>query len=78
VPRLRALSSGLPWGVYAHLGEPDPISGWRLPDGHDPEGYAEWMAPIIGAGARLAGGCCGTTPDHIAALRRRFGTAGAG
>ena len=71
-PGLRALASGLPWGVYAHLGEPDPVSGWRLPDGHDPEGYAEWMAPIVGAGARLAGGCCGTTPDHIAALQRRF------
>ena len=70
-PVLKALATGLPWGMYAHLGEADPVQGWRLPDGHDPEGYAEWLAGVAAAGARLVGGCCGTTPDHIAALRRR-------
>jgi 5-methyltetrahydrofolate--homocysteine methyltransferase len=24
---------------------------------------------LLDAGARLAGGCCGTTPEHIAAAR---------
>lgn len=28
------------------------------------------MAGILDAGARIVGGCCGTTPEHIAALRR--------
>ncbi len=64
-----ALLDGLPAGVYAHLGEPDPITGWRLPAAHEPRRYAEWMAGRLGEGARLVGGCCGTAPDHIAALR---------
>jgi S-methylmethionine-dependent homocysteine/selenocysteine methylase len=71
-PALSAVAAGLPWGLYAHLGEPDPVTGWRLPEGHDPDGYAGWMDGIVARGARLVGGCCGTTPDHIAALRRRF------
>lgn len=69
-PRFAALAPHLPHGLYAHLGEPDPISGWRLPDHHDPERYADWMRGRLGEGARLVGGCCGTTPDHIAALAR--------
>lgn len=69
-PRFAALSDGRPHGLYAHLGEPDEVSGWRLPEEHDPEGYAAWMAGRLDEGARLVGGCCGTTPDHIAALAR--------
>ena len=26
------------------------------------------MKKLIAAGASIVGGCCGTTPDHIAAL----------
>jgi 5-methyltetrahydrofolate--homocysteine methyltransferase len=32
-----------------------------------PERFAEFLDVIRGAGARLLGGCCGTTPDHIRA-----------
>jgi len=64
-----ALLGGLPAGLYAHLGAPDEITGWRLPEAHEPRRYADWMAGRLGEGARLVGGCCGTTPDHIAALR---------
>jgi S-methylmethionine-dependent homocysteine/selenocysteine methylase len=77
-PTLARLAGSLPWGVYAHLGTPDPITGWRLPADQDPEGYADWMTPIVSAGATLVGGCCGTTPDHIRALDRRFRSAGTG
>jgi len=32
--------------------------------------YFEDVTPrLVGAGARIVGGCCGTTPDHIAAMR---------
>jgi methionine synthase I (cobalamin-dependent)/5,10-methylenetetrahydrofolate reductase len=34
-----------------------------------PAWFAETVAPAIAAGARLVGGCCGTTPAHIAAMR---------
>src|SRR2546427_720348 len=46
-PRFVALSPRLPHGLYAHLGEPDEVSGWRLPKRHEPEPYALWMAPRI-------------------------------
>lgn len=60
----------LPHGLYAHLGEPDPVSGWKLPERHEPERYAAWMRDRLDEGARLVGGCCGTTPDHTGALAR--------
>ena len=45
---------------------------FRLP----PEPFAEKTAAFVGMGARLVGGCCGTTPDHIAALRRAVDAVG--
>lgn len=33
-----------------------------------PEEFAEGMVPFIEAGVWFAGGCCGTTPEHIKAL----------
>ncbi len=32
-----------------------------------PDGFADAAAEIVAAGARILGGCCGTTPAHIAA-----------
>lgn len=34
-----------------------------------PETLAAWLPDLLQAGASLVGGCCGTTPEHIAALR---------
>ena len=36
--------------------------------GLSPEAFAAGMMQVLAAGARLVGGCCGTTPAHIAAL----------
>ncbi len=69
-PRFSRLANGRPHGLYAHLGEPDDRLGWKLPERHDPERYADWMSGRLEDGARLVGGCCGTAPDHIAALSR--------
>jgi len=68
-PGFVRLAPGLPHGLYAHLGEPDEVTGWRMPEHHEPEAYAVWMQTRVEQGARLIGGCCGTTPGHIAALR---------
>ncbi len=37
-----------------------------------PEYFAEYAEKFLAAGARLVGGCCGTTPAHIAAMARVF------
>ncbi len=35
-----------------------------------PDYCASYVEPYIRAGARIVGGCCGTTPEHIRAMRR--------
>lgn len=35
-----------------------------------PEEFARAMLPMVEAGASVLGGCCGTTPEHIARLSR--------
>jgi 5-methyltetrahydrofolate--homocysteine methyltransferase len=35
-----------------------------------PEVMAGHVESLIGAGANIVGGCCGTTPAHIAAIRK--------
>ena len=37
---------------------------------YSPAELAADGAAWLGMGAQIVGGCCGTTPDHIAALRR--------
>lgn len=38
-----------------------------------PEEMAAQVGRLVDAGARVIGGCCGTTPAHIAAVRRTLG-----
>ncbi len=59
--------SGLPVFVYANAGLPDDPEQWG------PEEYATAAERLVKAGATVLGGCCRTTPDHIAALRDRLG-----
>jgi 5-methyltetrahydrofolate--homocysteine methyltransferase len=37
----------------------------------DAEGFATVMAEMVASGVRLPGGCCGTTPEHIAKMTAR-------
>ncbi|MFN2450706.1 MAG: homocysteine S-methyltransferase family protein [Candidatus Baltobacteraceae bacterium] len=39
----------------------------------DPEMLAEHLRDFASRGARIVGGCCGSTPDHIAAIGRALG-----
>jgi S-methylmethionine-dependent homocysteine/selenocysteine methylase len=63
-----AAASGLPFGAYAHMGEVDPNAGWPVTPVLSPKDYAARAAGWLGRGASILGGCCGTTPAHIAAL----------
>ena len=69
LPVLR--EGGLPFGVYANLGEPAG-DGSRRSEDMLPERFADTAEHWMRAGARLVGGCCGTTPEHIAALAARL------
>ncbi|MCC6359656.1 MAG: homocysteine S-methyltransferase family protein [Phycisphaerales bacterium] len=68
LPRLRQLTTR-PIAVYAHIGNASPLPGWSFGESATPEQYAELAAAWREAGATIIGGCCGTTPGHIAACR---------
>jgi release factor glutamine methyltransferase len=57
----------LPLGVYPNLGH---LTGsqWRFDEEIDPAAYAELALEWRAEGAQLVGGCCGVTPEHIAAV----------
>lgn len=60
-----------------NAGLPELVDGktvFRLP----PLPFAQQTAAFVERGARAVGGCCGTTPEHIAALRRAADAASAG
>ena len=59
-------SGDLPVFVYPNGGLPSE-GDWLAP-----EPFAEACAKLAAAGASVIGGCCGTTPSHIAALCRRL------
>lgn len=61
-----AAASGLPFGAYAHQGETDPACGWPPSPVLPPRAYAARTARWLERGATIVGGCCGTTPEHIA------------
>ncbi|PYM68481.1 MAG: bifunctional homocysteine S-methyltransferase/methylenetetrahydrofolate reductase, partial [Candidatus Rokuibacteriota bacterium] len=61
-------AGGLPVSIQPNAGLPSRI-GERLIYVSSPAYMAEYAARMIGAGARLVGGCCGTTADHIRAMR---------
>lgn len=65
-----AASTRLPRGAYANAGAPDLAGGdWRLDPAWTPEAFARAASEWVRRGAQIVGGCCGTTPDHIRAVR---------
>ncbi len=60
----------LPLGCYPNAGAPNMAEGtWSFDPAWTPERFAEAAAGWVARGAQIVGGCCGTGPDHIRALR---------
>jgi homocysteine S-methyltransferase len=68
---------GLPLSIQPNAGLPSRI-GERLIYLSTPTYMADYAGRMIEAGARIVGGCCGTTPEHIAAMRAALDKKGAG
>lgn len=62
-------------GCMPNAGLPTLVDGQvNYPLG--PQAFAAAFAPIVrGVGLNVAGGCCGTTPDHVRELRKALGAA---
>ncbi|HEY3189759.1 MAG TPA: bifunctional homocysteine S-methyltransferase/methylenetetrahydrofolate reductase [Solirubrobacteraceae bacterium] len=61
-------AGGLPVAIQPNAGLPTRI-GERLMYLSSPQYMADYAARMVQTGARLVGGCCGTTPQHVAAMR---------
>jgi 5-methyltetrahydrofolate--homocysteine methyltransferase len=69
VREMRAAVDTAPILVHANAGLPKNINGVDIfPEG--PEEMAGRIKAVVAAGASIVGGCCGTTPAHILAIRK--------
>lgn len=68
VEQMREAAPDTPILLHANAGLPQNIDGVDVfPE--SPEMMAGFVEQMIEAGANILGGCCGTTPAHIAAIK---------
>jgi S-methylmethionine-dependent homocysteine/selenocysteine methylase len=65
---LRLADLGVPFGAYANAGPLDDGIGWDTDARAGARAYAALACSWLEAGATVVGGCCGTGPEHVAAL----------
>ncbi|MDD3095821.1 MAG: homocysteine S-methyltransferase family protein [Candidatus Neomarinimicrobiota bacterium] len=69
VSRIRKTAAKHPLLVHANAGLPQ-LQGNEVLYPESPEHMAAAVPDIIAAGAGIIGGCCGTTPEHIRAMKK--------
>jgi methionine synthase / methylenetetrahydrofolate reductase(NADPH) len=67
IERVRAVTS-LPLAAQPNAGIPRSVEGRNIYL-CSPEYMASYARKFIAAGARIVGGCCGTTPDHTRVMK---------
>jgi methionine synthase / methylenetetrahydrofolate reductase(NADPH) len=67
IERVRAVTS-LPLAAQPNAGIPRSVEGRNIYL-CSPEYMASYARKFVAAGARIVGGCCGTTPDHIRVMK---------
>lgn len=69
VKEIRTAIPDVPVLVHANAGLPKNVGGVDIfPD--TPEQMADLVPALVNAGINIIGGCCGTSPDHIKAIKR--------
>lgn len=69
ITRMLRAETDLPVWIKPNAGLPQVKDGKTIfPMG--PEEFGKYAREIISAGANFIGGCCGTTPEHIKAVRK--------
>ena len=58
-----------PRSIMPNAGLPQRLEG-QFVYAAEPDYFAEMVPGLLNAGAVIVGGCCGTTPGHITAMRR--------
>lgn len=62
-----------PFSVQPNAGYPQTVQG-RMVYGAPPDYFASFADVFTTLGAKILGGCCGTTPEHIRALQKKIGS----
>lgn len=71
IKEIRSVNSSIPVLIHANAGLPILEDGDTIfPE--TPDYMASHVEEMIEAGVNVIGGCCGTTPDHITALRNKI------
>jgi homocysteine S-methyltransferase len=69
---LRQMRQAVPDGYFwikPNAGWPEQVGG-RIMYPAEPEYFGDYALAFCQAGANIVGGCCGTTPGHIASMRK--------
>lgn len=69
VARMGEVVPGTPLIAKPNAGKPQMVGREVVYDA-SPEDMAHYALRFVAAGARIVGGCCGSTPEHIAAISR--------
>jgi len=72
VEELVAAADGLPLWVKPNAGVPRMVGDQVIYDA-GPEDLAAHVGRYVERGARIVGGCCGSTPEHVAAIASVLG-----
>jgi len=68
VTQMRSAEKNIPILVHANAGLPKNVSG-EVVFPETPDDMASLAPKLAAAGANIIGGCCGTTPAHIMAIK---------
>ncbi|MGD8966726.1 MAG: homocysteine S-methyltransferase family protein [Anaerolineae bacterium] len=69
VETMHQVAPGIPLIVKPNAGKPRLVGDEVVYDA-TPEDMASYARRFVDLGARIVGGCCGSTPEHIAAIAR--------
>ena len=68
VKQMRAVNKTIPIVIHANAGLPKNVNGTvTFPE--SPQDMAALAPRLVAAGTNIIGGCCGTTPAHIKAMK---------
>jgi methionine synthase I (cobalamin-dependent) len=70
--QLHGSAAGIPWIAKPNAGLPRMI-GERAVYDVGPEQFAGRIDALVARGAQVVGGCCGSSPEFIAAIARKIG-----
>jgi methionine synthase I (cobalamin-dependent) len=69
VTRILRAATSLPLWIKPNAGLPQLIDG-KAVYAMSPDEFASYVPALLAAGAAFIGGCCGTTPEHVGAVRK--------